>query len=56
MATRPARPVAESVMLHARQQGVSISDYIATVLADHEGLSEHAPIRDSSAERLPLSG
>lgn len=54
MVTRAPREVADSVMDHASRQGVSISEYIATALAEHEGLSHLAPVKNLPQERLPI--
>ncbi|MDQ2850806.1 MAG: toxin-antitoxin system [Actinomycetota bacterium] len=55
--TRPHRVVADSLMAHAKEQGVSISDYVADVLARHEGLDHLAPTPPKTKQpKLPLKG
>lgn len=41
--TRPARPVGDAVRAAADAQGMTISDYIARVLAELHGLPQYAP-------------
>lgn len=56
--SRPHRAVRESCEASARDQGYSnLSDYIAAVLAVHEGLPELAPQPDLAPlrEALPLT-
>lgn len=41
--TRPQRPVADVVIREAAAAGMSISDYVAAVLAHAHGMSQYAP-------------
>lgn len=44
LVSRPARPIGEAVRRSAEAYGYdSVSDYIAAVLAQHEGLAHLAP-------------
>lgn len=56
MVTRPQRPVAEAVMREAAANGMSISDYVAAVLANAHGLSQYAPLPQVpfDQQELPL--
>lgn len=56
--SRPARPVREAVEKSAAEHGYdSVSDYVAAVLAHHEGLDAlaPAPTRNPDQEELPLT-
>lgn len=57
MVTRPARAVGDAVRARAAARGVSISEYIAAVLASDAGLAHLAPLpapRDEA--ELPMTG
>lgn len=41
--TRPQRPVADVVIREAAAAGMSISDYVAAVLAHAHGMPQYAP-------------
>lgn len=54
--SRPHRAVREACEASAYAQGyTSLSDYIAAVLAVHEGLPDLAPAPDRNPEALPLT-
>jgi hypothetical protein len=54
--SRPHRVVREACEANTREQGyASLSDYIAAVLALHEGFPDLAPKPSSEGEALPLS-
>lgn len=56
MMVRPARPLGDLVRARAEQAGLTISDYVATVLAEVHDLPQYAPQRSSrQQEELPLS-
>ena len=58
LVTRPHRRVGDAVRASAESQGyASISEYVAAVLAEHEGLAELAPepVKNTSQEELPLA-
>jgi hypothetical protein len=57
LVTRPARAVGDVVRARADEAGLSISEYVAAVLADTHGLPELAPtaIHTSGQTELPLS-
>ena len=57
LVTRPARAVGDAVRARADAQGLTISEYIAAVLAEAHDLPQHAPRRDihPAQEELPLS-
>lgn len=57
LVTRPARAVGDVVRARADEQGLTISEYIAAVLAEVHDLPQHAPRRDihRTQEELPLS-
>lgn len=52
--TRPAKPVADVVMQQAAEHGMSISEYVAAVLANAHGMPEFAPKAPYDQEVLPL--
>lgn len=54
--TRPAKPVADLVMERAAEAGLSISEYVAGVLAHAHGMSEYAPAPQvwDDQQELPL--
>ena len=53
--TRPSRVVGDLVRQHAEEAGLTISDYVAAVLARAHGVPEAAPLnRDPEQEVLPL--
>ncbi|MFC3690452.1 hypothetical protein [Aquipuribacter hungaricus] len=56
LVTRPARAVGDVVRARADEQGLTISEYIATVLAEVHNMPQHAPrpAREPQ-EELPLS-
>jgi hypothetical protein len=54
MVTRPARAVGDSVRHRAQQSGLSISEYIAAVLAYDAGMPDLAPVARHD-EELPLA-
>jgi hypothetical protein len=41
--TRVARPVGDAIRAKAAAAGMSYTDYVAAVLAEHEGMPELAP-------------
>ena len=54
--TRPARPLGDVVRAQAEASGLSISEYVATVLAEVHHLPQYAPHPPSrQQEELPLS-
>ena len=54
--SRPHRTVREACEANARSQGyASLSDYIAAVLAVHEGFPDLAPQPTHDGEELPLT-
>ncbi len=54
--SRPHRVVRQACEANARAQGyASLSDYIAAVLAVHEGYPELAPQPDQEGDALPLT-
>ena len=57
LVTRPARVIGDAVRARADEAGLTISEYIATVLANVHALPEYAPKArtPSSQEELPLS-
>jgi hypothetical protein len=53
--TRPARPVADVVLREAAAAGMTISDYIASILARAVGLPQYAPAPPAhDQQELPL--
>lgn len=59
LASRPARPVADHVKARAAEYGVTVSDYIAAVLARDAGREDlaHLPARHPQQDQeLPLTG
>ena len=50
--TRVATPLGEVVRAHADQAGLTVSDYVATVLAKEHELPEYAP---AGQDRAPSS-
>ncbi len=54
--SRPSRAVGDAVRQRADEAGLTISDYVAAVLADAHGLSQHAPkpLAAQTQEVLPL--
>ncbi|GAB3682876.1 hypothetical protein GCM10028814_20430 [Angustibacter aerolatus] len=54
--TRPPRALGDAVRAHAEELGMTVSDYVATLLADAHGMPEYAPSRVASRpqEELPL--
>ena len=56
MVTRPQRALADAIMRQAAAEGMSISDYIAGVLAHAHGMPQYAPQPglDVHQEALPL--
>ena len=59
LVSRPARAVGDAVRSRADQVGLSISEYVALVLAEHCGMPELAPTpnpKRSRDEELPLTG
>ena len=53
--TRPSRVVGDLVRQRADEAGLTISDYVAAVLARAHGVPEAAPLdRDPEQEVLPL--
>ncbi len=53
--TRPVRPLGDVIRARADEAGLSISDYVATVLANAHGMPEAAPTRPAvQQEVLPL--
>ncbi len=54
--TRPARPLGDVVRARADEAGLSISEYVASVLAEVHHLPQYAPqARPPQPEELPLS-
>jgi hypothetical protein len=43
LVTRPARPLGDVVRARADEAGLTISEYVAVVLAHAHGMPEHAP-------------
>ena len=56
MVTRPARAVGNEVRRRAEETGLSISEYIARVLALECGLPDLAPSPRHDQEPLPMTG
>lgn len=55
LVTRPQRPVGDRVRMRAEELGYeSVSDYVAAVLAVHEGLAHLAP-QPRQQEALDIS-
>jgi len=53
--TRPAKPVADVVMSEAAAAGMTISDYVAGVLARAVGLPQYIPVSPAhNQQELPL--
>jgi hypothetical protein len=53
--TRPAKPVADVVMSEAAAAGMTISDYVAGILARAVGLPQYVPISPPPTQQeLPL--
>src|SRR3954447_4399027 len=54
--TRPARPLGNVVRARADEAGMTISEYVAMVLARAHGMPEYAPVPSTSMEQgvLPL--
>lgn len=54
--TRPARPLGNVVRARADEAGMTISEYVAMVLANAHGMPEWAPPRSATHEQevLPL--
>jgi len=53
--TRPAKPVADVVMSEAAAAGMTISDYVAGVLARAVGLPQYIPVSPAhDQQELPL--
>ena len=53
--TRPAKPVADVVMSEAAAAGMTISDYVAGILARAVGLPQYVPVSPASNQQeLPL--
>jgi len=53
--TRPAKPVADVVMSEAAAAGMTISDYVAGILARAVGLPQYVPVSPTQNQReLPL--
>lgn len=54
--SRPPRPVGDAVRTAAHERGMSVSDYVASVLADVHGMPELAPAAHpgSGQGELPL--
>jgi hypothetical protein len=54
--TRPARPLGNVVRARADEAGMTISEYVAMVLARAHGMPEFAPAPSATAEQevLPL--
>jgi hypothetical protein len=54
--TRPQRPVADVVIREAAAAGMSISDYVAAVLAHAHGMPQYAPSPQTpnDQQELPL--
>ncbi|MDQ2851966.1 MAG: hypothetical protein M3Y49_14800 [Actinomycetota bacterium] len=46
----------KAVRIAAADHGMSISDYMVTVLALHLGMPDQAPLQDSPPDRLPMTG
>jgi hypothetical protein len=55
--TRPARPLGNVVRARADEAGMTISEYVAMVLARAHGMPEYAPVPSTSMEQgvLPLN-
>ncbi len=56
LATRAAPGLSRAVRSHAEARGLTVSDYIAIVLADAVGRPEDAPINNTKTpqESLPM--
>jgi hypothetical protein len=53
--TRPAKPVADVVMSEAAAAGMTISDYVAGILARAVGLPQYVPVSPAhNQQELPL--
>ena len=53
--SRPVLPVWEAVHERAAEAGLSVSQYVADVLARHVGLPEYVRELDTKPEGLPLA-
>lgn len=57
IATRPPKRVADALRAQADQRGMSVSEYVAAVLAQDVGLPDAVPLRQPKTQReLPLTG
>lgn len=53
--SRPYRPLGEAVQQSADKAGMTVSDYVATILANAHGMPEYAPRTSTTGQReLPL--
>jgi len=53
--TRPAQPVADVVLREAAAAGMTISDYVAGILARAVGLPQYVPVSPAQDQQeLPL--
>ena len=53
--TRPAKPVVDVVMSEAAAAGMTISDYVAGILARAVGLPQYVPVSPAPTQQeLPL--
>lgn len=53
--SRAARPLGDAVRQSADDAGMTISDYVATILANVHNMPQHAPQQLSRHQELPLS-
>ncbi len=57
LVTRPAVPVGQAIRTRADACGLTISEYVASVLAEHVGLPDLAPAaKPKRDQELPMTG
>lgn len=55
--SRPPKVVADAVKAQAHKQGMSVSEYVARILADHHELHDAMPpVKPRQQKELPLTG
>lgn len=55
--SRPPRAIADAVKARARDEGMSVSEYVARVLAEQHGLrNAMPPMKPKRQGELPLTG
>lgn len=57
IATRPPKRVADALRVRADERGMSVSEYVAALVAKDVGLPDAVPLRQPKNQReLPLTG